>query len=293
DAEAATGRGDRNETGLKKGGLMSSVSLAIHRLEPQSTRGRARLAKILEAATELFLKVGYEQTSIDAILLQSGGSKSTLYAYFPTKEDLFRAVIDSVVDNNDLGAASLRASSRHRRARTLPGSRADLLGARTATQQPAVDHVFRGSAEPRGLGDRRCRGSRRVLRRDDISALAKDALLHGRAAAERARPPCACRTSRRAVLGGVSSRAALGRARPLERLAGSGRAFEPCRAFGVEFRHFGPAEPGKPEPDVESGLRLQVAEVAITLGEAREQLCVELELAARLEGIEAVLLIDR
>ncbi|HWN38456.1 MAG TPA: TetR/AcrR family transcriptional regulator [Gammaproteobacteria bacterium] len=59
----------------------------------------------MEAATELFLKVGYEQTSIDAILLQSGGSKSTLYAYFPTKEDLFRAVIDSVVDNSELGAA--------------------------------------------------------------------------------------------------------------------------------------------------------------------------------------------
>jgi AcrR family transcriptional regulator len=58
------------------------------------------LAKILESATQLFLKVGYEQTSIDAILLESGGSKSTLYAYFPTKEDLFRAVIDNVVDND-------------------------------------------------------------------------------------------------------------------------------------------------------------------------------------------------
>jgi AcrR family transcriptional regulator len=63
------------------------------------------LAKILEAATELFLKVGYGQTSIDAILMQSGGSKSTLYAYFPTKEDLFRSVIDSVVDSGDLGIA--------------------------------------------------------------------------------------------------------------------------------------------------------------------------------------------
>lgn len=82
---------------------MSSASLAIHRIEPQSARGRARLAKILDAATELFLKVGYEQASIDAILLQSGGSKSTLYAYFPTKEDLFRSVIDNVVDNTDLG----------------------------------------------------------------------------------------------------------------------------------------------------------------------------------------------
>jgi AcrR family transcriptional regulator len=51
------------------------------------------------------LKVGYEQTSIDAILQRSGGSKSTLYAYFATKQDLFRAVIDNVVANDDLGAA--------------------------------------------------------------------------------------------------------------------------------------------------------------------------------------------
>lgn len=84
---------------------MSSVSLAIHRLQPQSARGRARLQRILEAATDLFLKVGYEQTSIDAILEQSGGSKSTLYAYFPTKQDLFRSVIDNVVAISEAGAA--------------------------------------------------------------------------------------------------------------------------------------------------------------------------------------------
>jgi AcrR family transcriptional regulator len=74
-------------------------------LEPQSARGRARLAKIWEAATALFLKVGSEQASIDAILAASGGSKSTLYAYFPTKQDLFRSVIDNVVANDDVGAA--------------------------------------------------------------------------------------------------------------------------------------------------------------------------------------------
>jgi TetR/AcrR family transcriptional repressor of mexJK operon len=68
--------------------------------EPQSARGRARLARMLAAATELFLRDGYEQTSIDAILVRSGGSKATLYAYFPTKEDLFRAVIDGVAVNN-------------------------------------------------------------------------------------------------------------------------------------------------------------------------------------------------
>jgi AcrR family transcriptional regulator len=67
--------------------------------EPQSARGRARLARMLAAATELFLRDGYDQTSIDAILVRSGGSKATLYAYFPTKEDLFRAVIDGVLVN--------------------------------------------------------------------------------------------------------------------------------------------------------------------------------------------------
>ena len=66
---------------------------------PQSSRGRERYARILDAATDRFLHEGYAQTSIDGILEQSGGSKATLYSYFPTKDDLFRAVIDSVVLN--------------------------------------------------------------------------------------------------------------------------------------------------------------------------------------------------
>jgi AcrR family transcriptional regulator len=52
---------------------------------------------MLESATELFLRDGYDQTSIDAILERSGGSKATLYSYFPTKEDLFRAVVDGML----------------------------------------------------------------------------------------------------------------------------------------------------------------------------------------------------
>src|SRR5690554_1483614 len=66
-------------------------------VQPQSSRGRERLAKILEAATELFLRDGYGATSIDAILEVSGGSKATLYSYFPTKDDLFRAVVEDVL----------------------------------------------------------------------------------------------------------------------------------------------------------------------------------------------------
>ena len=62
-----------------------------------SSRGQQRKAKILSAATRLFLSEGYGETSIDAIVERSGGSKATLYSYYPTKADLFRAVVDSIV----------------------------------------------------------------------------------------------------------------------------------------------------------------------------------------------------
>lgn len=62
-----------------------------------SSRGQQRKAKILSAATKLFLSNGYGETSIDAIVDKSGGSKATLYSYYPTKADLFRAVVDSIV----------------------------------------------------------------------------------------------------------------------------------------------------------------------------------------------------
>ena len=57
----------------------------IERHAPQSSRGRERRARILKAATDLFLKTGYGDTSIDAIVEKSGGSKATLYTYFPTR----------------------------------------------------------------------------------------------------------------------------------------------------------------------------------------------------------------
>lgn len=66
-----------------------------------SSRGQQRKAKILSAATRLFLSQGYGETSIDAIVEKSGGSKATLYSYYPTKADLFRAVVDSIVTNQE------------------------------------------------------------------------------------------------------------------------------------------------------------------------------------------------
>lgn len=69
--------------------------------QPVSSRGQKRKAKILSAATDLFLSVGYGETSIDAIVEKSGGSKATLYSYYPTKAVLFRAVVDSIVSTHE------------------------------------------------------------------------------------------------------------------------------------------------------------------------------------------------
>lgn len=67
---------------------------------PASSRGQQRRARILESATELFLNIGYGETAIDAIVDKSGGSKATLYSYFATKADLFRAVVEDVVSGS-------------------------------------------------------------------------------------------------------------------------------------------------------------------------------------------------
>ncbi|GEQ98101.1 TetR family transcriptional regulator [Iodidimonas gelatinilytica] len=52
---------------------------------------------ILAAARSVFLDVGYKAASINEIVRLAGGSKSTLYGYFPTKEALFEAVVISTM----------------------------------------------------------------------------------------------------------------------------------------------------------------------------------------------------
>ncbi|HEX4800984.1 MAG TPA: TetR/AcrR family transcriptional regulator, partial [Sphingomicrobium sp.] len=50
--------------------------------------------EIIRAAAELFEKHGYDRCSMAALSERLGGSKATLYGYFPSKEDLLRAVLD-------------------------------------------------------------------------------------------------------------------------------------------------------------------------------------------------------
>jgi AcrR family transcriptional regulator len=52
---------------------------------------RDRRSEILDVAGEIFLEQGYAAASMSAIAARLGGSKGTLYNYFTSKEELFRA----------------------------------------------------------------------------------------------------------------------------------------------------------------------------------------------------------
>jgi AcrR family transcriptional regulator len=57
-------------------------------------RGERRQA-IVAAATRLFAEVGYAQCEMDRVATDLGVAKGTLYLYFPSKEELFYACVDS------------------------------------------------------------------------------------------------------------------------------------------------------------------------------------------------------
>ena len=66
--------------------------------EPRYQRRKEdRPQEISEAAFEVFAAKGYAATRVDEVAKRAGVSKGLLYLYFKTKEELFKAVIKSVV----------------------------------------------------------------------------------------------------------------------------------------------------------------------------------------------------
>lgn len=60
----------------------------------REARREERREAILEIAKRTFLDQGYSGTSMSAISAELGGSKGTLWSHFPSKEELFAAVLD-------------------------------------------------------------------------------------------------------------------------------------------------------------------------------------------------------
>lgn len=63
----------------------------------------SRRGAFVEAARESFFSKGYGETSMSSIAARVGGSKTTLWAYFPSKQDLYAAVVDDLLKRH--GAA--------------------------------------------------------------------------------------------------------------------------------------------------------------------------------------------
>ncbi|MEI7608451.1 MAG: TetR/AcrR family transcriptional regulator [Rhodospirillaceae bacterium] len=57
--------------------------------EPPATKA----ALVVQAARRLFMERGYGATSMDAVALEAGVSKATLYAHFASKAELFSAIV--------------------------------------------------------------------------------------------------------------------------------------------------------------------------------------------------------
>ncbi|NCO47671.1 MAG: TetR/AcrR family transcriptional regulator [Sphingomonadales bacterium] len=65
--------------------------------EPVLHDARSRHRLILQEATRLFLEEGYGSATTNTLVARVGGSKSTIYSYFESKEKLFGAVVDHVL----------------------------------------------------------------------------------------------------------------------------------------------------------------------------------------------------
>lgn len=66
--------------------------------EERRDASTARRQAFVTAARAAFFAQGYGGTTMSSIASAVGGSKTTLWTYFPSKEELFAAVVDDIVE---------------------------------------------------------------------------------------------------------------------------------------------------------------------------------------------------
>ncbi len=75
-----------------------SIEMIPDSTAPLDDAAAARRKAFVDAAREAFFTNGYAGTTMSSIASKVGGSKTTLWSYFPSKEDLFEAVVDGIVE---------------------------------------------------------------------------------------------------------------------------------------------------------------------------------------------------
>ena len=109
----------------------------------RSRRKDARPGEIIAAALASFAERGYAATKLEDVAAAAGISKGTIYLYFPTKEDLFRAVVrQAVLPNLEAAEAQFAAHA--------GSSRRSAAGAGAALPATARQRPDRGAQAGRG-----------------------------------------------------------------------------------------------------------------------------------------------
>lgn len=66
----------------------------------EGARAQAKREQMLEGARRVFLREGFAAASTDTLAREAGVSKRTLYAYYPSKEELFVDVVRKLTIEN-------------------------------------------------------------------------------------------------------------------------------------------------------------------------------------------------
>jgi AcrR family transcriptional regulator len=81
-------------------------------IDGRRMRGAATRERLLAAARRLFGERGYEATSIESVLEASGVARGALYHHFPSKAELFDAVLaDVLIEIAERSAAAAAGST--------------------------------------------------------------------------------------------------------------------------------------------------------------------------------------
>ena len=129
-------------------------------------RKEDRPQEITEAAFAAFADKGFAATKVEDVARRAGVSKGLLYLYFKTKEELFKAVIRSVVtprvdeltrtlDSSELSAEAFIRGPLLAFMKRLPGSPASVvirLMISEAPKHPDLVNYYWDNVASRGLG---------------------------------------------------------------------------------------------------------------------------------------------
>lgn len=128
-----------------------------------SPSGRDKSRQILKGAREVFLAQGFDGASMGEIARAAGVSKGTLYVYFPSKEELFAALVREqseqtaercfVLDpRDDVKTALVALSHRYIRAMIQPANVATVrMVIGVAEKLPQIGRIYYASAHERAV----------------------------------------------------------------------------------------------------------------------------------------------